>query len=55
MIPAFLLVFLAVAYRIATGLFIHSGSTWLSNFAPFAAIALCSGVYFPTRFQLPSR
>jgi Family of unknown function (DUF6580) len=51
MIPAFLLVFLAVAYRVAIGLSIHSGSVWLSNFAPFAAIALCSGAYFPNRFR----
>ncbi len=55
MIPAFLLVLAAVAYRIATGLFIHNGATWLSNFAPLAAIALCSAVYFPSRlkFSLP--
>lgn len=55
MIPALLLVFCAVLYRIATGLLIHSGSTWLSNFAPFAALALCSAAYFPTRmkFTLP--
>jgi hypothetical protein len=51
MIPALLLVFLATAYRVATGLFIHSGTTWLSNFAPLAAIALCGGVYFPHRLK----
>ena len=49
MIPAFLFILAAVAYRVVTGLFIHSGSTWLSNFAPLAAIALCGAVYFPTR------
>ena len=55
MIPAVLLVIAAVAYRVATGIFIQSGSTWLSNFAPFAAIALCSAAYFPNRlkFSLP--
>jgi hypothetical protein len=55
MIPAFLLVLAAVAYRMATGLFIHSGATWLSNFAPLAAIALCSAAYFPSKlkFSLP--
>ena len=55
MIPAFLLVLAAVAYRIATGLFIDSGATWLSNFAPLAAIALCCAVYFPSKwkFSLP--
>lgn len=51
MIPAFILVLLAVAYRIATGLMIFSGATWLSNFAPFAAIALCSAAYFPMRYK----
>ena len=55
MIPAVLLVIAAVAYRIAAGLLIQSGTTWLSNFAPFAAIALCSAAYFPTKlkFSLP--
>ena len=55
MIPAIFLVILAVAYRIATGLYIHSGAGWLSNFAPLAAVALCSAVYFPPRlkFTLP--
>jgi hypothetical protein len=55
MIPALLLVLAAVAYRIATGFFIQSGATWLSNFAPLSAIALCSAVYFPSKlkFSLP--
>jgi hypothetical protein len=52
MIPAFLLVLFVVAYRIVAGLLIQSGAGWLSNFAPFAAIALCCGTYFPTRFKL---
>jgi hypothetical protein len=51
MIPAFLLVLAAVAYRLATGLFIHSGAGWLSNFAPLAGIALCCGAYFPARYK----
>jgi hypothetical protein len=51
MIPAFLLVLSAAAYRITTGLLIHSGATWLSNFTPLAAIALCSAAYFPTRYK----
>ena len=51
MIPAFLLVLLAVAYRLATGLMIHSGATWLSNFAPLASLALCSAAYFPPRYR----
>jgi hypothetical protein len=55
MIPALILILAAVVYRIVTGLAIISGSTWLSNFAPLAAIALCGAVYFPTRlkFVLP--
>lgn len=51
MIPAFLLIVAAVAYRIVTGLAITSGTTWLSNFAPMAAIALCAGAYFPKRYK----
>jgi len=51
MIPAFLLIVAAVAYRIVTGLAITSGTTWLSNFAPMAAIALCGAAYLPTRYK----
>jgi hypothetical protein len=55
MIPALILILAAVVYRIVTGLAIISGSTWLSNFAPLAAIALCGAVYFPSKlkFTLP--
>jgi hypothetical protein len=56
MIPAVVLMLVAVAYRITTGLLIvHSGATWLSNFVPFAALALCGAVYFPgkLKFALP--
>jgi len=51
MIPAVLLVLSAAAYRITTGLLIHSGATWLSNFTPLAAIALCSAAYFPNKYK----
>jgi hypothetical protein len=51
MIPALILILAAVAYRIAAALLIHSGTTWLSNFAPLAAIALCGAAYFPRRFK----
>lgn len=51
MIPALLLILAAVGYRIVTGLAITSGSTWLSNFAPLAAIALCAAAYFPARYK----
>src|SRR6266705_1965640 len=55
MIPAIVLMLVAVGYRITTGLLIHSGATWLSNFVPFAALALCGAVYFPgkLKFALP--
>ena len=55
MIPAIILVLAAVTYRLATGFFIQSGATWLCNFAPLAAVALCSAAYFPARlkFSLP--
>src|SRR5438034_8996694 len=51
MIPALLLVLSAVVYRVTTGLLIHSGAGWLSNFAPLAAIALCSAAYFPKKYK----
>jgi hypothetical protein len=51
MIPAFILILAAVVYRILTGLAIISGSIWLSNFAPLAAIALCGAVYFPPKLK----
>jgi hypothetical protein len=55
MIPAIILMLAAVVYRITTGLLITSGATWLSNFVPFAALALCGAVYFPgkLKFALP--
>jgi hypothetical protein len=51
MIPAILLIGFTVIYRISTGLLIHSGAGWLSNFAPLAAISLCSAAYFPPRLK----
>ncbi len=51
MIPALILILSAVAYRIAAALLIHSGTTWLSNLAPLAAIALCAAAYFPKRYK----
>lgn len=51
MIPALFLIGLTVIYRLATGLMIHAGTGWLSNFTPMAAIALCSAVYFPPRLK----
>jgi hypothetical protein len=51
MIPALLLLLSAVAYRVTVGLLVHSGATWLSNFTPLAAIALCSAAYFPAKYK----
>src|SRR5437773_12532272 len=51
MIPALLLILSAVVYRVTTGLLIHSGASWLSNFTPLAAIALCSAAYFPKKYK----
>ncbi len=51
MIPALLLILSAVAYRIVMGLFVQSDSTWLANFAPLAAIALCGAAYFPRSYK----
>jgi hypothetical protein len=51
MIPALLLVLSVVVYRVTTGLLIHSGAGWLSNFAPLAAIALCIAAYFPKKYK----
>jgi hypothetical protein len=51
MIPALLLIFAVVVYRVTTGLLIHSGASWLSNFAPLAAIALCSAAYLPRKYK----
>ena len=51
MIPALLLIFSVVVYRVTTGLLIHSGASWLSNFTPLAAIALCSATYFPKKYK----
>lgn len=51
MIPAFLLILSAVAYRIVIGFFGHSDSVGLLNFAPLAAIALCAAACFPAKFK----
>jgi hypothetical protein len=51
MIFSFLLVLLAVVYRMATGLMIHSGTTWLLECAPGSAIALCCAAYYPAKYK----
>lgn len=51
MFPALLLIISAIAFRIITGTAILSGTGWISNFAPLAAIALCSAAYLPKRYK----
>jgi hypothetical protein len=52
MFAAFLLIFLTIVYRLATAVFVHEGgSAWLANFAPMAAIALCSAIYLPRKYK----
>lgn len=51
MIPALLLIISAVVYRIVTTLFVQSESIGLLNFAPLAAIALCSAAYLPAKYK----
>lgn len=51
MIPALLLILSAVIYRIAVGFFGHDGSIGWLNFAPLAALALCSAACFPARYK----
>jgi len=51
MIPAFTLFVAVVLYRIVAG-YCGAESTWLLNFSPVAAIALCGAVMFPRRVAL---
>ena len=51
MIPAFLLVLIAVLYRVVMGPFVQLESAWLSNFAAPAAVMLCCAAYFPSRYK----
>jgi len=51
MTPAILLFAAAVLYRVALGLF-GSGDSWMPNFAPVAAIALCGPLIFPRRLAI---
>lgn len=51
MFPALLLIIATIVLRVISGLAIISGTTWVSNFAPLAAIALCSAAYLPWRYK----
>jgi len=55
MIVAALLLVLVVAYRVVLGVTHMQDATWLHNFSPLAAVALCGAIYFPRRiaFVLP--
>lgn len=51
MIPAFLLIFSAIVYRIVIAFSAEPNSIGLLNFAPLAAIALCAAAYFPAKYK----
>ncbi len=52
MIPALFLILAAVIYRVAAALVVQNGgASWLSNFAPLAALALCGAIYFPKKYK----
>ncbi len=52
MFAAFLLLFVVVVYRVVSG-FAGSGDfSWLHNFAPIAAVALCGAAYLPRRVAI---
>lgn len=57
MIAAILLVLVVCAFRVAAGLMVAGGAdaSWLANFSPLAAVALCGAIYLPKRlaFALP--
>jgi len=44
-------VFSAAAYRITTGLLIHSVRLGFLISTPIAAVALCSAAYFPNKYK----
>jgi hypothetical protein len=39
-------------YRIVMGIYVQTDSTWLANFAPMAAIALCGAAFLPGRYKV---
>ncbi len=51
MIPAILLFAAVILYRIVLGVF-GNGDSWMPNFAPVAAIALCGPLIFPRRIAI---
>ncbi len=49
MFAALFLLAVVVVYRILSGFLGSDDYTWLHNFAPVAAVALCGAVYLPRR------
>ena len=52
MIPALLLVLVAVVYRVVLGIAGSAHLDWLHNFSPLAAIAFCGALYLPRRLAI---
>lgn len=54
MIAAILLVLVVVLFRVIAGFMVAGGGdpTWLSNFSPLAAVALCGAIYLPKRLAI---
>ena len=52
MFAAIALLIIVVAYRIVSGCVGSADFSWLHNFAPVAAVALCGAVYLPRRVAL---
>lgn len=52
MIAAAALILVVVLYRILLGIMGSHDMTWLHNFSPLAAVALCGGVYLPRKVAL---
>lgn len=52
MFAAFVLLLVVVVYRIVSGFTGSADYSWLHNFAPVAAVALCGAVYLPRRVAI---